>query len=124
MSFRKLQVAELLRRNLSIVFQQEGHYIYGNEPLVTVTNVVMTPDLALAKIYLSIYNTNSQEGVLVAIEHAMAEIKKNLYHRIRRHVRRVPDILFYLDETLDEAQKVDELFIRLREDNQMGSEEE
>ena len=51
MSSRKLQIAELLRRNISIVLQADGHYIYGPEAMVTVTSVNVTPDLALAKVY-------------------------------------------------------------------------
>jgi ribosome-binding factor A len=47
-----------------------------------------------------------------------------LGYRLRKLVRRIPDIDFYLDDTLDEMFRIDELFGRLRADNQMGSEEE
>ncbi|MBK6373162.1 MAG: 30S ribosome-binding factor RbfA [Saprospiraceae bacterium] len=124
MSFRKLQIAELLRRNISIVLQADGHYIYGPEAMVTVTSVNVTPDLALAKVYLSIFNSENKQAVLLELEAAIHEVKKNLYNRIRKHVRRVPDIVFYLDDTLDEIHKVDEMMRKLREDNQMGSDEE
>jgi ribosome-binding factor A len=124
MSFRKLQIAELLRRNISIVLQADGHYIYGPEAMVTVTSVNVTPDLALAKVYLSIFNSENKQAVLLELEAAIHDVKKNLYNRIRKHVRRVPDIVFYLDDTLDEIHKVDEMMRKLREDNQMGSDEE
>ena len=124
MSFRKLQIAELLRRNISFVLQADGHYIYGPEAMVTVTSVNVTPDLALAKVYLSIFNSENKQAVLLELEAAIHEVKKNLYNRIRKHVRRVPDIVFYLDDTLDEIHKVDEMMRKLREDNQMGSDEE
>ena len=123
MSFRKLQIAELLRRNISLVLQADGHYIYGPVPMVTVTTVNVTPDLALAKIYLSVFNVENKQAVLLELENAIHDVKKNLYHRIRKHVRRVPDIVFYLDDTLDEIIKVDEMFKKLRADNQMGEEE-
>ena len=124
MSFRKLQVAELLRRNISIVLQADGHYIFGSEPLVTVTSVNVTPDLALAKVYLSVFNVENKQAVLLELEAAIHEVKKNLYNRIKKHVRRVPDIAFYLDDTLDEIIKVDEMLKKLRADNQMGNDEE
>ena len=124
MSFRKLQIAELLRRNISIVLQADGHYIYGPEAMVTVTSVNVTPDLALAKVYLSIFNSENKQAVLLALDAAIHDVKKNLYNRISKHVRRVPDIVFYLDDTLDEIHKVDEMMRKLREDNQMGSDEE
>jgi ribosome-binding factor A len=92
--------------------------------MVTVTSVNVTPDLALAKVYLSIFNSENKQAVLLELEAAIHEVKKNLYNRIRKHVRRVPDIVFYLDDTLDEIHKVDEMMRKLREDNQMGSDEE
>lgn len=76
MSIRKLQVAELLRRNLSHIFQADGRYIYGTEPMVTVTSVQVTPDLAQAKVYLSIFNTDNKQAVLLEIEAAIVEIKR------------------------------------------------
>ena len=91
---------------------------------MTVTSVNVTPDLALAKVYLSIFNSENKQAVLLELEAAIHEVKKNLYNRIRKHVRRVPDIVFYLDDTLDEIHKVDEMMRKLREDNQMGSDEE
>ena len=123
MSVRKLQVAELLRRNISHVFQAEGRYIYGLEPMVTVTTVQVTPDLALAKVYLSVFNTDNKQTVLLEINTALREIKRNLYNRIKKHVRRMPEITFYLDDTLDEFMRVDEMMQRLRDDHQMGEEE-
>jgi len=123
MSVRSLQVAELLRRNLSLVFQAEGRYIYGPEPMVTVTSVQVSPDLALAKAYLSIYNTENKQAVLLEVEEAIHEITKNLYQRIKKHVRRMPEVTFYMDDTLDELIKVDEMMRRLRADHQMGEEE-
>lgn len=123
MSVRKLQVAELLRRNISHVFQAEGRYIYGLEPMVTVTTVQVTPDLALAKVYLSVFNTDNKQAVLLEINTALREIKRNLYNRIKKHVRRMPEVTFYLDDTLDEFMRVDEMMQRLRDDHQMGEEE-
>ena len=64
-SIRQKQIAELIRRNFSTVLSEEGKYIYGQKVLVTVTTVKMSSDLQLAKIYLSIYNTeNKQEPIL------------------------------------------------------------
>ncbi|MCB0597164.1 MAG: 30S ribosome-binding factor RbfA [Lewinellaceae bacterium] len=122
-SKRQLQVAELIKRNFSIVLRDEGSYIYGAEPLVTVTQVKMTPDFNLAKIYLSIYNTDHKDGVLLVLEEHTTRLKQLLTARIRRHVRRIPDIAFFLDDTLDEMYRLNELFNRLHEDNQMGEEE-
>ena len=122
-SKRQLQIAELIKRNFSIVLQNEGSYIYGAEPLVTVTQVKITPDFNLAKIYLSIYNTEHKQGVLLELDEHLTRLKQSLMARIRKHVRRMPDIAFFLDDTLDEMYRLNELFNRLHEDNQMGEEE-
>ena len=120
---RQRQVAELVKRNFSMVLQQEGSYLYGPEPLVTVTGVKVSPDFGLAKIYLSIYNTENKQAVILHMEEEIVRLRQSLAHRIRKHVRRIPDIAFYIDDTLDEMYRVDALFNRLRKENQMGSED-
>ncbi|PHN00872.1 30S ribosome-binding factor RbfA [Flavilitoribacter nigricans] len=120
---RQKQAAELVKRNFSLVLQQEGSYIYGPEPLVTVTGVKITPDLSLAKIYLSVFNTDNKQAVLLEMEEEIVRLRQSLAHRIRKHIRRIPDISFYADDTLDEMYRVDRLFNRLYDENQMGEEE-
>ncbi len=123
-SKRMLQVAEMVKRNISIVFQQEGTYYYGSEALVTVTNVKMSSDLGIAKIYLSIYNTENKQAVLLEIEENAHQIKQSFSQRVRKQLRRVPRLDFYEDETLDEMYRLNSLFGQLKSDNQMGKEEE
>lgn len=121
---KQKQAAELVKRHFSIVLQQEGSYIYGMEPLVTVTSVKMSPDLGLAKIYLSIYNTEDKQAVLREMETASPKLRQNLSQRIKKHVRRIPYISFFIDDTIDEMYRVDSLFDKLYEENQMGSDDD
>lgn len=123
-TIKQKQVAELVKRNFSMVLQEEGSYIYGAAPLVTVTNVKISPDLNLAKIYLSVYNTENKQEVMLEMEEEKQRLKQSLSVRLRKQVRRIPEVDFYLDDTLDEMYRIDALFGRLRADNQMGSEEE
>ena len=111
-SKRQEQVAELIKRNFGVVLQQEGSYIYG-EAFVTVTQVQVTPDLSQAKLYISVYNTENKQGVLLMMENEIRKLKQSLAYRIRKHVRRVPDIAIYLDDTLDEMYKLNEIFDNL-----------
>ena len=60
---RQRQVAELVKRNFSMVLQELGSYIYGSKPLVTVTEVKMSSDLGIARIYLSIWNTYGRKNI-------------------------------------------------------------
>lgn len=121
---RQLQVAETIKRHFSIVLQNEGNYVYGTEPLVTVTRVKMTPDFGLAKIYLSVYNVEHKQGVILEMEEHITRLRQSLASRVRKQMRRVPDIAFYLDDTLDEMYRLNALFGRLHEEGQMGEEEE
>ncbi|MEM9849920.1 MAG: 30S ribosome-binding factor RbfA [Bacteroidota bacterium] len=121
MSKRQLQVAETIKRNFSIVLQQEGAYIYGAEVLVTVTSVKMSPDMGIAKIYLSVYNTEDKQSVILQLEEQYHQLRQSLATRVRRHMRRVPELQFYEDDTLDEMYRLRELFDRLEDENQMGN---
>ena len=118
---RQKQVAEVVKRNIGIVLQQEGSYIYGSSTLVTVTAVKMSPDFNLAKIYLSVYNRENKEAVIDELDANVHRLRQSLAHRIKRHVRRIPEIQFYIDETLDEMYRLNDLFKGLDKDNQMGS---
>ena len=119
MTKRQRQVAETIRRNLSVVLQQEGTYIYG-DALVTVTNIVLTPDMLHAKIYLSIYNTEHKEAVLLMMREEKNRLQQGLAQRVRHQMRRVPRIAFYEDDTMDEMYRVNDLFKKLEDENQLG----
>jgi len=121
-SKKQQQVSEIIRRNFGTVLFNLGPNIYGGA-LVTVTTVNMTPDLSLAKIYLSVYNTENKPEIIMLLNKEKRSLKSGLVHRIRRHVRRIPDIDFYLDDTIDEMYRVDQLFEKLYAENQMGEEE-
>jgi ribosome-binding factor A len=117
---RQKQVAEMIKRHFSVLLQQEGGYIYGTKAFVTVTNVKMTPDFNIAKIYLSIFNTENKQEVILEMEHQYTRLKQALAARIGKQMRRMPELKFYIDDTLDEMYQVDTLFQRLEADNQMG----
>ena len=122
-SKRQQQVAEMIRRNFSRVLQQEGAYLYGNDIMVTVTNVIMTPDFGMAKIYLSIFNTENKQAVILQMEEGHHRLKQVLASFIRKKVRRMPDISFYIDETMDEMYRLNDMFKKLNDENQMGKKE-
>lgn len=120
-SKRQKQVAEVIRRNFGIVLQQEGSYIFGSEVLVTVTTVKITPDQSMAKIYLSVYNTENKQGVLLQLHDQIHRLRQGLAYRIKKHVRRIPTIHLYLDDTLDEMYRLNSLFNKLDENKQSGA---
>jgi ribosome-binding factor A len=120
-SVRQRQIAENIRREMSAVFQLEGRNIYGQQALVTITGVRITPDLGTARIYLSVFNAPSKEEVLDKINENHYRLRSTLTPRIRSLVRRIPVIEFFLDDTLDEVEKLDRLFDEIKkQDEQIG----
>lgn len=119
-SKRQLQVGEVIKRNFTTVLYEQGKYIYGIEALVTVTSVRMSSDMGLAKIYLSIYNIENKEEVITLLDREKTRLRQALATRVRKHVRRIPNIDFYIDETLDEMFALNNLFDKLHDDKQMG----
>ncbi len=122
-SKRQQQVGSIIKRHFSTVLMNEGPNIYKNV-LVTVTNVVMSSDLGLAKIYLSIFGTENKQEIILELEQNIVLLRQQLARRIKSHVRRIPDIDVYLDETLDEMYRLRGVFGQLRDNNMMGKEEE
>ena len=108
-SKRQKQVGEIIRRHFGSVLMAEGTYLYG-QAMVTVTNVIMSSDLGLAKIYLSVYNTENKQEVMLMMDENLIPLRSSLSQRIKKHVRRIPRIAFYIDDTVDEMYRVDALF--------------
>lgn len=118
-SKRQRQVSEMMKRHFSEVLRSEGLNIYGAEPLVTVTEVAVSPDMSVAKIYLSIWNTENKQAVLLQMEEEHQRLKQAMAQRVKRHMRRLPEMAFFQDDTLDEIFRVESLFDRLYEEGQM-----
>ena len=109
---RQKQVAEIIKRHFSTVLLDRGSYIYG-DVLVSVTNVIMSPDLRVAKIYLSIYNSENKDYVMDQIEEYINTLKHDLVSMIRNQVRVIPDIRVFKDDLLDEMYRINDMLDNL-----------
>lgn len=105
---RQQQVASLIKRNLGEIFTKEGRNIYSNA-FVTITQVRLTPDLSIARVYLSVYNVEDKQDIVTMITENEYGIRRLLGNRIRNKVRHIPELEFYLDDTLDEVYKMEKL---------------
>ena len=122
-SKRQQQVGSLIKRHFSTVIMNEGPNIMPGI-MLTVTDVKMSSDLGLAKIYISVFGTEKKLEVIEALESNNSLLRQKLAARIKRHVRRIPNINVYLDETLDEMYRLRNVFGQLHDQNLMGKEEE
>lgn len=108
-SIRQKQVGEIIRRYFSMILTEEGPYIYGRDKLVTVTYVKMSPDLLVAKIYISVYGTENKQEVILELEDNIVRLRQALIGKVGRQMRRAPEVEFFLDDTVDEMYRVDAL---------------
>jgi ribosome-binding factor A len=113
---RQKQIARLIKEAMSDIFLKEGKEITENA-LVTVSQVKMTPDLFTARIYFSIYNAERPEEIMHFIEANNKQLRGLLGRRIGKNMRRVPELVFFKDDTLDEVFKLEQLFKEMKKDN-------
>lgn len=111
-SKRQQKVARQIQKDLSDIFQKEGRTWFDNA-FITVTVVRMSPDLGVARVYLSFLISKNKGLLLEQIQERSKSIRQLLGQRIRHQLRIVPEIHFYLDDTAEYAAKMDTLFANL-----------
>lgn len=107
-SIRQNKISELLKRELSTIFQRNATS-YCKGAMVTVTIVRVTKDLSLAKVYLSIFGAKDNEEAFEEIQSHASHIRSDLAKIVRNQLRKTPELKFYVDDSLDYAMKIDEL---------------
>jgi len=105
---RQLKYAGLIQKDLSEIFQRDARHIIGNA-FVTVMGVEVSPDLSFAKIFISLMLVEDKKGFISLLDKHKKEIRKALGNKIGKQVRIVPEIAFFLDETEEKAQKIDDI---------------
>ncbi len=119
MSVRLQKIATLIREELSIIFLNKVQ-----DPslgLLTVTDVKLTPDLKIAKVYISIYDKEKRDEIFQKLESAKGFIKKHLSQKIK-YFRTIPEITFYIDDTLDYVEKMENIFKEIHKDDKQEDE--
>lgn len=107
-STRLNKVARLLQKELGEIFQRESRNLFGSA-FITVTSVRVSPDLSVAKIYLSLFAVKDKVETLKSIKTVTKEIRKLLGDRIKNQVRVIPNLEFFIDDSLDYAMRIDDL---------------
>jgi ribosome-binding factor A len=113
---RQKQVGSLLNEEINLIFQRLGlNMIDGG--MVSISSVKITPDLLEARIYLSFFQVKDNNEALKKVEERAWEIKRELTARVAKQLRRMPELRFYLDDTLDHVFKMEELFKQIKSDD-------
>lgn len=107
-SIRQEKINTLLQKDLGEIFQRELNHLTSGA-MVTVTKVKVTPDLSMAKVYLSMFASSDNAALLKNIRSHSGEIRGKLGNRISKQLRSVPQLNFYIDDSLDYIERIDEL---------------
>ncbi|MFW6257301.1 MAG: 30S ribosome-binding factor RbfA [Prolixibacteraceae bacterium] len=107
-STRQNKVASLIQREMADIFLRLNKSKYQGK-LITVSQVRVTKDMGIARIYLSIYPSKFAEEILSEIEQNRKSIRGDLGRRLGKNLRTIPDLEFYIDDSLDYIEHIDEL---------------
>ena len=110
---RQKQVAAVLEKDLNEIFQRMGLTMIDGG-MVSIAAVKITPDLFDARIYLSFFQVKDAVGTLNKIQEQAWEIKKELTARVRHQLRSMPQLTFYIDDTLEYVDKMEVLFKEIK----------
>lgn len=111
-SKRQKQVAQIVLQELSDIFLRMGFNVVEGG-MISISAVKMTPDLLEARVYLSMFNIQQPSVMLERIKEKMGEIRRELGHRVAKQLRRVPELSFFIDDTLDHVFRMEELFKKI-----------
>jgi ribosome-binding factor A len=122
---RQKQVSGLVQEEINSIFQRLGLGMIDGG-MVSISSVKITPDLLEARVYLSFFQVADPDAALKKIKERAAEIKRELGNRVRQQLRRIPEIRYFRDETLDQVFKMEQIFRQIsaerkNEDNKEAS---
>ncbi|PVH26063.1 30S ribosome-binding factor RbfA [Sphingobacterium corticibacter] len=122
-SKRQQRFAGVIQQDLAEIFQREAHQ-WAPNAFITVTRVRVTPDLAIARVYLSFINTQTAKEDLEKIKAKSNEIRYKLGTRIKNNARIVPHLEFFLDDTNEYVEHMDKIFDQISKEPRQPDEED
>lgn len=109
---RQQKYGRLLQKELGAIFQQDVKSMFGST-FITVSGVNVSPDFSIATVYLSLTLSKKPQVILEDIREKGKLIRQQLATRIKNQVRIIPELRFFLDESLLEAERMEKLFASL-----------
>ena len=105
-SVRQNKAGRLILKELSIIFQKEARNLFHGT-MISVTVVRMSPDLKVAKTFLSFFNVTDKETMLELVRKQQGNMRRLLGNQVKNQLKNVPELHFYLDDSLDYAEEID-----------------
>ena len=113
---RNEKLGRQLLKDLSMLFLKNQHDWFNSE-FVTISAVEVTPDLSLGKVYVSLYNASKKEEILAALVEKNHLIRRELAKLIKNSVKKIPELRFYEDKSLEMLNKLDDLLAKVKKDD-------
>ena len=104
---RQAKISRLLQKELAQIFQSQTRMMHG--VMVSVTRVKISPDLSICTAYLSVFPSEKGEEIVKNVNSNVKTIRYDLGQRIRNQVRIIPELRFFIDDSLDYIDHIDEL---------------
>lgn len=104
---RQKKIGALLQNDLVDILQGEIRKNGITNLVISVSKVNVTSDLSIAKVFLSVFPTDKASEILNAIKTNTPLIKHDLSQRVKNQLRKVPNLIFYIDDSLDYIEKID-----------------
>ncbi len=107
---RQAKISRLLQKELSEIFRSQTAKMHGT--MVSVSSVKVSPDLSIAKAYLSVFPSEKAPEVIEAVNKQARTVRYELAQRVRFQLRRCPELAFYLDDSIDYLENIDNLLYK------------
>ena len=104
---RQNKISRLIQKELSEIFLLQTKSMHG--VLVSVSAVRISPDMSIARVYLSVFPSERSQEIVKNINDNMKSIRYELGTRVRHQLRIIPELKFFVDDSLDYAERIDEL---------------
>ncbi|WP_461449110.1 30S ribosome-binding factor RbfA [Mucilaginibacter sp.] len=121
-SKRQQKFAGVIQEDLAAILQRESANYLPNT-MITITKVRVTPDLAIARVFLSFFNTANNQLALQTIKLHASEIRYKLGSRIKDQVRVIPQLEFFIDDTSEYVDRMDKIFDKISKEERQKEEE-
>ncbi len=106
-STRQAKIARLLQKELSEIFRQQTAKTHGT--IVSVSTVRVSPDLSVARVYISVFPSEKSAEILESVQHSAKSIRYELAQKVRYQLRKTPELSFFIDDSLDYIENIDNL---------------
>jgi len=117
---RQKQIAGVIHEEMTSIFRKMGLSMVDGG-LVSISSVKITPDLLETRVYLSVFQAKDNAAVLKKVEDKSHEIKRELASKLKHQLRRIPEIKYFLDDTLDHVFKMEELLKKIEDEKKAES---